>query len=102
MYNFPDAISIDLPVRTWEYRDPIPKILIDVVFSDLSDRGVMQLHAVWPRIQAEVPDASLVITSDWRLWADWQSEESIRGYKLSYAMQPNVTYLGAVRRQVNL
>ena len=58
----------------------------------------MELHSAWARIVKEVPDASLVITSDWRLWADWCTEEQIRHFKLSYSRLPNVQYLGAVRR----
>lgn len=98
MYGINDAIPIDLPVRTWEYREPIEKIPKRCIFTSMPDRGVMQLHAVWPRIQAEVPEASLVITSDWRLWTDWHTEEHIRHFRLSYALHPNVSYVGAVPR----
>lgn len=98
MYGISDGIPIDLPVRTWEYRDPIPKISKRCIYTSIPDRGVMELHAAWPRIVKEVPEASLVITSDWRLWADWCSEEQIRHFKLSYARHPNVIYKGAVLR----
>jgi glycosyltransferase involved in cell wall biosynthesis len=98
MYGIYDGIPIDLPVRTWEYRDPIPKIPKRCIFTSIPDRGVMELHAAWPRIQSQVPEASLVITSDWRLWTEDATVENIRRYKHSYSMQPNVTYLGAVKR----
>ena len=98
MYGIIDGIAIDLPVRTWEYREPIQKIPKRCIFTSIPDRGVMELHAAWPRIQKEVPEASLVITSDWRLWADWCTEEQIRHYKLAYARHPNITYRGAIRR----
>jgi glycosyltransferase involved in cell wall biosynthesis len=98
MYGIPDGIAIDLPVRTWEYERKPVKIPKRCIFTSMQDRGVMELHAVWPRIQREVPEASLVITSDWRLWVDWASEEQIRAFKLSYAHHPNVTYRGAVPR----
>lgn len=98
MYGINDGISIDLPVRTWEYQENIPKISKRCIFTSIPDRGVMELHAVWGRIVKEVPDASLVITSDWRLWADWCTEEQIRHFKLSYAQYPNVIYRGAVKR----
>lgn len=99
MYGITDAIPIDLPVRTWEYREEVQKIPKRCIFTSMPDRGVMELHAAWPRIHREVPDASLVITSDWRLWVDWASEEQIRRFRLSYARHPNVTYLGAVKRR---
>jgi len=98
MYGITDGISIDLPVRTWEYQDTIEKISKRCIFTSIPDRGVMELHAAWARIVKEVPEASLVITSDWRLWADWCSEEQTRHYRLSYAHQPNVSYRGAVKR----
>ena len=98
MYGITDAIAIDLPVRTWEYKDKIQKIPKRCIFTSIPDRGVMELHAAWPLIHREVPEASLVITSDWRLWADWCTEEQIRHFKLSYAHHPNVTYKGAVKR----
>lgn len=98
MYNIPDGISIDLPVRSWEYKAPFQKVPKRCIFTSIPDRGVMELHAAWPRIQREVPEASLVITSDWRLWADWCTEDQIRHFKLSYARHPNVIYKGAVKR----
>lgn len=98
MYGISDGIAIDLPVRTWEYRPVVAKVPKRCIFTSIPDRGVMELHQVWPRIHKEVPEASLVITSDWRLWADWCTEEQIRHFKAAYAMQPNVTYLGAVKR----
>jgi glycosyltransferase involved in cell wall biosynthesis len=98
MYGITDGIAIDLPVRTWEYRESVTKIPKRCIFTSIPDRGVMELHSAWPRIHAEVPEASLVITSDWRLWADWCTEEQIRHFKLSYARHPNVTYKGAIKR----
>ena len=98
MYGIMDGISIDLPVRTWEYKEPVQKIPKRCIFTSIPDRGVMELHAAWPRIHREVPEASLVITSDWRLWADWCTEEQIRHYKISYARHPNVIYRGAILR----
>lgn len=98
MYGITDGIPIDLPVRTWEYQEKLPKIDKRCVFTSIPDRGIMELHPAWARIVKEIPDASLVITSDWRLWADWQTEEPIRRFKLHYSHLPNVTYRGAIRR----
>ena len=98
MYGITDGIAIDLPVRTWEYTQPVQKVEKRCIYTSIPDRGVMELHSAWARIVKEVPDASLVITSDWRLWADWCTEEQIRHFKLSYSRLPNVQYLGAVRR----
>lgn len=99
MYGINNSIAIDLPVRTWEYeRNDIQKVSHRCIFTSIPDRGLMQLHAAWPRIVKEVPDATLVITSDWRLWVEWANEEMTKDYRLAYSRQPNVTYLGAVNR----
>jgi len=98
MYGINNTIPIDLPVRTWEYKDEVKKISKRCIFTSIPDRGLMELLPAWARIVKEVPESSLVITSDWRLWVDWQTDEAIRHFKLAYAMQPNVTYRGAVKR----
>lgn len=98
MYGIHDAIPIDLPVRTWEYQRPVQKIPKRCIFTSIPDRGVMELAPAWARIVGKIPEASLVITSDWRLWVDWASEEQIRNYKLAYARLPNVIYRGAIPR----
>ena len=99
MYGITNSIKIDLPVRTWEYNNlGIEKVPHRCIFTSMPDRGLMELHAAWPLIVREVPDASLVITSDWRLWAEWQTEEAVRNYRLAFARHPNVTYKAAVKR----
>lgn len=97
-YGIKDAVAIDLPVRTWEYRKNPVKVSKRCIFTSMPDRGLMQLHQVWHRIHKEVPEASLVITSDWRLWADWATEHLTAEYRLAYASQPNIIYRGAVKR----
>jgi len=100
IYGIDDAVSIDLPVRTWEYEQSrLSKIPKRCVFTSIPDRGLMQLHRVWPKICSEVPEASLVITSDWRLWTDQATENLTQEYRLAFAPLPNVTYRGAIRRQ---
>ena len=64
----------------------------------MPDRGVMQLHAAWAEIVRDVPEASLVITSDWRLWSEWADPNAIQQFKTKFARLPGVTYLGAVKR----
>jgi len=98
MYGITNSICIDLPVRTWEYNEPIEKVSKRCIFTSMPDRGLMELHAAWVRIVAEVPEASLVITSDWRLWAEWQTEEAVRTYRLAWARHPNVEYRAAIKR----
>lgn len=98
VYNIQNAVAIDLPVRTWEYKTVVEKKPKQCMFTSIPDRGAKELSAVWGRIHAQVPDATLVLTSDWRLWAEWAGEDAVRPYKLSFARLPNVTYLGAIKR----
>jgi glycosyltransferase involved in cell wall biosynthesis len=98
MYGIRNSVAIDLPVRTWEYTNHTEKISHRCIFTSMPDRGLDELHGIWPLIIREVPDASLVITSDWRLWAEWQSEDAILPRRLSWAGHPNVKYLAAVNR----
>lgn len=97
-YSIENTTYIDIPVRTWEYKKEIPKNSKQCMFTSIPDRGVMQLREAWETIVKEVPDASLVITSDWRLWSQWANEDQIRPFRLAFAQLPNVTYLGAVKR----
>lgn len=98
MYGINNTVPIDIPVRTWEYKDKVEKKPKQCIFTSIPDRGLMELHSIWPLIQSQVPDANLVITSDWRLWSDYATDEPVRPYRLAYAHHPNVNYLGAVKR----
>lgn len=99
VYGITNSIKIDLPVRTWEYNNlGIEKVPHRCIFTSMPDRGLMELNACIPLIQREVPDASFVITSDWRLWAEWQTEDAVRNYRLALAKHPNVIYKAAVNR----
>lgn len=100
MYGITDAVSIDLPVRTWEYPNNPGKVSKRCIFTSIPDRGAMQLSQVWPRIHQQVPDATLFITSDWRLWTESANEGMLHQYKMSFAHQKGVTYFGAVKRNM--
>jgi glycosyltransferase involved in cell wall biosynthesis len=98
-YAISNTVSIDLPVRTWDYKELTEKVPGQCIFCSIPDRGVMQLQAAWPLIAREVPEANLVITSDWRLWVDWADESMIQKYKLAFAHHPRVSYFGAIKRR---
>ena len=99
IYGIQDTITIDIPIRVWEYEEnEVEKVPYRCIFNHMPDRGVMQLHAVWAEIVRDVPDASLVITSDWRLWSEWADPQATQQFKAKFARLPGVTYLGAVKR----
>lgn len=98
-YGINNAIVIDLPVRIDDYKEEQERITNRCIYTSIPDRGVMQLHAAWPLILKHVPDASLVITSDWRLWNPEIDRSCIIPYQLNFSRFPNVSYIGAVNRR---
>lgn len=96
-YQIHDTVSIDLPVRVQDYEaSEVEKIPYRCLYSSVPDRGLMILHAAWPLIQREVPEATLVITSDYRLWGlpVAQNEK----FRMRFLLHPNTSFLGAVKR----
>jgi hypothetical protein len=96
-YGIENTTIIDLPVRTWEYENQfVTKVPKRCLFSSVPDRGLGELLRKWPYIVQRIPEASLVITSDYRLWGvgapmNNQYCAMIPGLK-------NVTMRGAIRR----
>ena len=99
VYGIHTSIPIDLPVRTWEYDLKKEKIPYRCIWNSIPDRGVDILSKVWARIVKEVPEASLVITSDWRLWTPRATESLVSPYKAMFSSLPNVSYTGAINRK---
>lgn len=100
MYGIENTITIDLPVRSNDYKNkPYQKVPKKCIYTSVPDRGAMPLNAAWARIVKEVPDAQLVLTSDWRLWNPDIDQSILAPYKLPYAILPNTNYVGAVYRQ---
>lgn len=98
MYGIEDTIVIDLPVRLNDYRRDVKKQSKKCIYTSVPDRGAMPLNAAWALIVREVPDASLVLTSDWRLWNPDIDQSTLLPYRLPYAALPNTNYIGAVKR----
>lgn len=68
-YNITNTISIDLPVRVWEYENQnVQKVKNRFIFTSVPARGLDVMLDIWPMVLRDVPDATLVITSDYRLW----------------------------------
>ncbi len=98
-YSIPDEKMhrIDLGVRTWEYKEDIAKVPNRLIMCSIPDRGLQQLLVMWPKILAEVPDASLVITSDYRLWGAPGAGNS--QHRLMWIEQASVDFLGCISRE---
>src|SRR3990167_8366926 len=67
-----------------------------MIFCSVPNRGLSTLAMAYPRIKKEIPDASLVITSDYRLWGipNAANEQYIR----SFMGIDGVRFLGAIPR----
>jgi glycosyltransferase involved in cell wall biosynthesis len=101
-YGIGNTVSIDLPVRVWEYQammreKQLEKIPNRFLFSSVPDRGLGLMTKAWKLIHQLLPDSELVITSDYRLWgADYPGNEQ---YRAEFLKLPNVKFLGAVKRE---
>jgi len=96
VYGISSTTIIDLPVRTEEYESVVEKIPNRMIFCSVPTRGLDALAMCYPHIQKEVQNASLVITSDFRLWGAQSpmNEQYLRRFMGMH----NVTFLGAVSR----
>jgi glycosyltransferase involved in cell wall biosynthesis len=101
MYGIFNTTVIDLPVRINDYKSRShdhKKQSKKCIYTSVPDRGSVALRAAWALIHREVPEASLVLTSDWRLWNPEIDQSVILPWKLPFASLPNVSYIGAVKR----
>lgn len=100
VYNIKGVDVIDLPVRIQDFPDTYEKIPNRIIFTSVPDRGLMNLHAIWPLIKRDVSDATLAITSDYRLWgvANAQNQQ----YRIHWVMSDDVDFLGALDRKTYL
>ena len=97
-YDLPDTVSIDLPVRTQDYDfDAVARIPFRCLFSSVPDRGLENMILLWTDIKREIPEASLVITSDYRLWGN-ESPGNER-WRMRALGLPDVTFMGAMPRR---
>lgn len=96
-YEIRDAVSIDLPVRVWEYELPVEKIPNRIIFTSVPDRGLELVAHMLPMLRDKVPDLSLVITSDYRLWGAISPMND--QYVSKFLGSRGVQFLGAVSRE---
>lgn len=97
-YNINNAMYIDLPVRLSDIEIiETERIENKFIFTSVPDRGLHNLWAMWPRIKDAIPDATLTITSDYRLWGAGRNNDIHRQKWLAHA-DGSVKYKGAVPR----
>lgn len=87
---------IDLPVRTWEYEQDVEKDPFQCIFCSVPDRGLDVLLQAWKIIKERIPEAKLVITSDYTLWG--APHPGNQKHRLQWAGQEGVEFVGKVER----
>lgn len=87
----------DLPVRLDEYIGfpEIEKIPKRFIFNSVPDRGLTPFRRIWDIITHNHHDATLVITSDYRLWGATANTE---GHRMNWVNAKNYEYLGGIGR----
>lgn len=98
VYNIHNAIAIDLPVRVQDFEHmEVEKHPYRLIFTSIPDRGLHYLRDSWMMVKTQIPDASLVITSDYRLWG--VTEPRNEKYRMAWIGLDDVQFLGAVPRR---
>jgi glycosyltransferase involved in cell wall biosynthesis len=87
---------IDLGVNIEEYTQQVEKIPGRCIFCSIPDRGLKMLRGLWPQIKEARPDASLVITSDYRLWGNLTPGNN--EHRMAWLHQPDIIFLGRINR----
>lgn len=98
VYGIHNTKIIDLPLRMDDYSDRGKmKIPHRMIFCSVPDRGLHILAEMYPKIKQAIPDASLAITSDYRLWGVDSARNE--GYIRKFFGMDGVRFLGAVPRR---
>ena len=98
-YGIINTTVIDLPVRIDEFGsiDSRMKIKNRLIFTSVPDRGLNNLLKIFPVIRQNVPNVSLAITSDYRLWGcGGAGNEQFRNRWLGNS---HVDFFGALPRE---
>ena len=98
VYGISNTQVIDIPVRTYDYDDKeIEKIPNRLLFSSVPDRGLTNLWRMWPKLRSAIPEISLTITSDYRLWG--ASDPRNNSHRAKWVMHDGFEFIGAVARE---
>jgi len=82
-------VDLDDYARVGEGRDRV------LLYCSVPDRGLYYLKDLFPAIRRRVPDAILVITSDFSLWGREPAKDAFMRF---FENQPGIEYLGHVDR----
>jgi glycosyltransferase involved in cell wall biosynthesis len=97
-YGINNTIVIDIPVRINDFDEMarIEKIPNRLIFTSVPGRGLDNLYHIYSHIVRAIPDISLAITSDYRLWGVPPSNEL---FISQWSGMPNTLFFGALKRR---
>lgn len=97
-YGLPSAkiTVIDIGVRLWDYAINVEQNPYQLIFCSVPDRGLKNLSTVWDKIKADVPEATLVVTSDYTLWGS--ANPGNQKHRVNFLHKEGVNFLGKVPR----
>lgn len=87
---------IDLGVKLSDYEIDVEKVRNRCIFCSVPDRGLDVVRTIWPRIIEAIPDATLVITSDYTLWGAGPTNHR---HRLNFLNVEGVSFVGAIPRK---
>jgi len=97
-YGITNTTVIDLPVRLDDFAGlKFDKVKNRLIFMSVPARGLDNLFRIYPRIRQAMPEVSVTITSDYRLWG--VGHPSNEQFRAKWLRQENVRFLGAVPRK---
>jgi len=92
-----DLGYIDLGVRMQDYDgNYVERVKNRFIFCSVPDRGLPVVKQVWPAIKQAIPDATLVITSDYTLWGAGPTNHQ---HRMNFLNVDGVSFLGAIPRK---
>lgn len=88
---------IDLPVRLADYdAHEVERVPKQLIFCSIPDRGLDLMQQAWHQIKESIPEAKLIITSDYTLWGN--PSPGNHGHRLRWAMEADIEFVGNVPR----
>lgn len=90
----------DLGVNWDEYKAQVPKVPNRLIYCSQPERGLTVLFVAFGLIREQVPDVSLTITADRRLWGvDYTGDELYHKLWDTMGESDRINYVGAVPRE---
>ncbi|MDK2820440.1 MAG: hypothetical protein PWP31_405 [Clostridia bacterium] len=85
-----------LGINDKEYSTVLPKIKNKLIYCSVPRKGLDNMVQIFPLVKKVIPDARLVITSDYTLWGRKPQNEK---YKKAFMRIPGVSFLGRIERE---